>query len=52
VRTLPAALRMIITGTPIQNHLAELWALYDLCCPDLLGDEVEFRRQYSKVGWY
>ena len=48
VRTLPSSHRLIITGTPIQNHLAELWALYDLCCPGLLGDEVEFRREYSK----
>ena len=48
VRILPSFHRLIITGTPIQNHLAELWALYDLCCPGLLGDEVEFRREYSK----
>ena len=48
VRTLPSSHRLIITGTPIQNHLAELWALYDLCCPGLLGDEAEFRREYSK----
>ncbi|EEH57632.1 SNF2 super family, partial [Micromonas pusilla CCMP1545] len=48
IRTIPASYRLIITGTPIQNHLAELWALYDLCCPGLLGDEVEFRREYSK----
>ena len=48
VRTLPSLHRLIITGTPIQNHLAELWALYDLCCPGLLGDEVEFRREYAK----
>ena len=45
---MPSSHRLIITGTPIQNHLAELWALYDLCCPGLLGDEVEFRREYSK----
>ena len=48
VRRLPSSHRLIITGTPIQNHLAELWALYDLCCPGLLGDEVEFRREYAK----
>jgi SNF2 family DNA or RNA helicase len=48
VRRLPSSHRLIITGTPIQNHLAELWALYDMCCPGLLGDEVEFRREYAK----
>lgn len=46
VRQLPANLRMIVTGTPIQNDLGELWSLYDLTCPGLLGGENEFRRQF------
>ena len=37
IRTLPSSHRLVITGAPIQNDLNELWALYDLCCPPLLG---------------
>ena len=37
VRQLPANLRMIVTGTPVQNALGELWSLYDLTCPGLLS---------------
>ena len=48
IRTLPSSHRLVITGTPIQNDLNELWALYDLCCPGLLGDAQEFRREYAK----
>ncbi|CAI5490916.1 unnamed protein product [Closterium sp. Naga37s-1] len=39
---------IIMTGTPIQNELKELWALFDLCCCGLLGDYKEFRAQYEK----
>lgn len=46
VRQIPANLRMIVTGTPIQNDLGELWSLYDLTCPGLLGGENEFRRRF------
>ena len=37
VRRLPCDLRLVVSGTPIQNHLGELWALYDLAAPGLLG---------------
>ncbi|XP_039161778.1 protein CHROMATIN REMODELING 24-like [Eucalyptus grandis] len=35
---IPAAHRIVISGTPIQNNLRELWALFNFCCPELLGD--------------
>lgn len=41
-----AAHRLCITGTPIENHLGELWALFDFLNPGLLGDELSFRRWY------
>ncbi|CAO2836884.1 unnamed protein product [Amaranthus hypochondriacus] len=44
---IPCAHRIIISGTPIQNNLKELWALFNFCCPDLLGDNKEFREKYE-----
>lgn len=38
--------RLCITGTPVENHLGELWALFDFLNPGLLGDELGFRRWY------
>lgn len=33
VKEVPAALRIIISGTPIQNNLMEMHALFDIACP-------------------
>ncbi|MGE0786585.1 MAG: DEAD/DEAH box helicase [Sandaracinaceae bacterium] len=45
-KRLDAAHRVCLTGTPIENHLGELWALFDFLNPGLLGDELSFRRWY------
>ena len=39
--------RVCLTGTPVENHLGELWALMRFLDPDLLGDELTFRRVYK-----
>jgi superfamily II DNA or RNA helicase len=44
VRGLEAPQRLCLTGTPIENHLGELWALVDFLNPGLLGDELHFGR--------
>ena len=41
-----ATSRICLTGTPIENHLGELWALFDFLNPGMLGDELSFRRFY------
>jgi superfamily II DNA or RNA helicase len=46
VRSLNARHRLCLTGTPMENHLGELWALMDFLMPDLLGDERRFRRVF------
>lgn len=38
--------RICLTGTPVENHLGELWALFDFVQPGFLGDEMSFRRWY------
>lgn len=44
---IPSAHRIIISGTPIQNNLKELWALFNFCCPELLGDKNWFKTKYE-----
>lgn len=45
-RALRAEHRLCLTGTPMENHLGELWSLIDFLQPGLLGAEREFQRQY------
>lgn len=45
-RSLDARHRLCLTGTPLENHLGELWSLMDFLMPDLLGDERGFRRLF------
>jgi superfamily II DNA or RNA helicase len=45
-RSLDARHRLCLTGTPLENHLGELWAQFDFALPGLLGDEREFSRWY------
>ncbi len=48
VRALDARLRLCLTGTPMENHLGELWAQMDFLMPGLLGDARQFRRHYRR----
>ncbi len=45
-KRIEAAHRVCLTGTPVENHLGELWALFDFLDPGFLGDELSFRRFY------
>jgi superfamily II DNA or RNA helicase len=44
VRELSARRRLAMTGTPLENHLGELWAQFDAVEPGLLGSEKNFTR--------
>jgi len=46
VRAIPARRRLAMTGTPLENHLGELWAQFDAVEPGLLGSETRFTRSY------
>ncbi|KAI3829136.1 hypothetical protein L1987_03252 [Smallanthus sonchifolius] len=46
---IPCAHRIIISGTPLQNNLKELWALFNFCCPELLGDKKCFKDKYESA---
>lgn len=46
VRKLQAAYRVCLTGTPMENHLGELWSLFDFLVPGFLGSQGQFQRWY------
>eukprot|EP00803_Ostreobium_quekettii_P000653 evm.model.scf_326.10 EVM.evm.TU.scf_326.10 scf_326:61344-71436(+) len=48
LRSIPAGVRFLVSGTPIQNNLMEFHALMDLCCEGLLGDRAGFKNLYEK----
>ena len=48
VRAIPARTRLALTGTPVENHLAELWSIMDFANPGLLGPVKTFRRRYQE----
>jgi TATA-binding protein-associated factor len=48
VRRLTARHRLILSGTPIQNNVTELWALFDFLLPGYLGTERQFHRRYAR----
>jgi SNF2 family DNA or RNA helicase len=45
---LKAYFRMALTGTPIQNHLGEIWNLFNFINPGLLGSLNHFTERYIK----
>ena len=54
IREIRAGQRLALTGTPLENNLQELWALYDWLVPGLLGNRrsftAEFRTPIEKHG--
>ncbi|EMS67091.1 DNA excision repair protein ERCC-6-like protein [Triticum urartu] len=46
---IPCVHRIVISGTPIQNNLKEMWALFYFCCPEVLGDKDEFKSRYESA---
>ncbi|MFK0572425.1 SNF2-related protein [Endozoicomonas sp.] len=46
IRCLRAEHKLCLTGTPMENHLGELWALFDFLMPGFLGARDQFTRFY------
>ncbi|MGH3121096.1 MAG: DEAD/DEAH box helicase, partial [Streptosporangiaceae bacterium] len=47
VRGLPARSRLALTGTPVENHLGELWSIMEFTSPGLLGPAEKFREHFA-----
>ncbi len=47
-RSLKATHRMVLTGTPVENRILDLWSLFAFAQPGLLGNQAGFRRQYPQ----
>ncbi|MBP1326516.1 superfamily II DNA or RNA helicase [Leucobacter exalbidus] len=45
-RTLGAPFTLVVTGTPLENNLLELWSLASLAAPGLLGNRTKFTEFY------
>ncbi|WP_027344800.1 SNF2-related protein [Hamadaea tsunoensis] len=48
IRSLPALHRVAVTGTPVENRLADLWSIMEFANPGLLGPAAEFKRAYAE----
>ena len=48
IKQLHADHRLILSGTPIQNNVLELWSLFDFLMPGFLGSEREFTARFGR----
>jgi len=48
VKEIRANHRLLLTGTPIQNNVVELWSLFDFLMPGFLGTDKTFQERFSK----
>jgi len=49
LRSMKAKHKIMMSGTPVQNNLGELWALFDfLADGELLGTQKEFKEQFER----
>ncbi|MGO4109093.1 SNF2-related protein [Paenibacillus sp. YAF4_2] len=49
VKSFPALHRIALTGTPIENKLAELWSIYDFTNPGYLGTARTFAERFGQA---
>ena len=46
-RAIGARWRVALTGTPVENRLADLWSIFQVLNPGYLGSAEEFRREFA-----
>ncbi len=50
VRKLSSRARVLLTGTPVENRVGDLWALFDVANPGLLGTASQFNAACRAMG--
>ena len=50
VRKLQSDTRIALTGTPVENHLGDLWSLFDFINPGLLGSSSQFANFVKQIS--
>ena len=48
-RALQAGYRIALTGTPVENHVGDLWSIMEFLNPGLLGTQAEFQRDVLRA---
>jgi non-specific serine/threonine protein kinase len=47
IKRLSAQHRLCLSGTPVENHLGELWSIFDFLMPGFLGREKQFQQRFQ-----
>ncbi len=47
IRQFPKRIGIAISGTPFENHITDVWSIFNFCFPQLLGNLNEFKNNYS-----
>ncbi|VAW46417.1 hypothetical protein MNBD_GAMMA02-318, partial [hydrothermal vent metagenome] len=47
IKKLVAKHRLCLSGTPVENHLGELWSIFDFLMPGFLGSEKQFQQRFQ-----
>jgi SNF2 family DNA or RNA helicase len=48
IKSFKSSYRLAITGTPVENHLGELWSIFSFLMPGFLGSLSFFKKYYQK----
>jgi superfamily II DNA or RNA helicase len=48
VKAVPARHRLVLTGTPLENSVLDLWSIFDFLMPGYLGTAPEFHERYER----
>lgn len=48
VKKIQSELRFVLTGTPIENTVVDLWSIFDFLMPNYLYNYANFKKQYEK----
>jgi superfamily II DNA or RNA helicase len=50
IGSLSARHRLCLTGTPLENNVGELWSIFEIAMPGLLGDADRFHARFQKAA--